>query len=213
MTTRTQELAAGFAGDIVALRRDLHQNPEIGLDLPQTQQRILDALAPLDLEITLGKGLSSVTAVLRGGKPSEGDRPVVLLRGDMDGLPVDELVDVPFASTNGAMHACGHDLHVAGLVGAAKILHAMRDDLAGDVVFMFQPGEEGPGGAKPDDRRGPVGRGGQARRCCLRPACDVGPGAAWGLDRAPEDFDGFAGHPAGELPRPGRARVDAVPGQ
>ncbi|MBQ1444699.1 MAG: amidohydrolase [Renibacterium sp.] len=149
MTTRTQELAAGFAGDIVALRRDLHQNPEIGLDLPQTQQRILDALAPLDLEITLGKGLSSVTAVLRGGKPSEGDRPVVLLRGDMDGLPVDELVDVPFASTNGAMHACGHDLHVAGLVGAAKILHAMRDDLAGDVVFMFQPGEEGPGGAKP----------------------------------------------------------------
>ncbi|WP_041684406.1 M20 metallopeptidase family protein [Renibacterium salmoninarum] len=149
MTTRTQDLAAGFSEEIVALRRELHQNPEIGLDLPETQRRILAALEPLDLEITLGKGLSSVTAVLRGGATSTGDRPVALLRGDMDGLPVDELVDVPFKSTNGAMHACGHDLHVAGLVGAAKILHAIRDELAGDVIFMFQPGEEGPGGAKP----------------------------------------------------------------
>ncbi|NYE95382.1 hippurate hydrolase [Psychromicrobium silvestre] len=151
MTTRTQELAAEFAPEMIALRRDLHQNPEIGLDLPQTQRRILEALEPLDLEITLGKGLSSVTAVLRGGAaPNDAqDRPVVLLRGDMDGLPVTELVDVPFKSTNGAMHACGHDLHVAGLVGAAKILHAVRQELPGDVVFMFQPGEEGPGGAKP----------------------------------------------------------------
>lgn len=147
--TRTQELAAGFAEEIVALRRELHQNPEIGLALPQTQERILAALAPLDLEITLGKALSSVTAVLRGGKPAGGERPVVLLRGDMDGLPVTELLDLPYTSSNGAMHACGHDLHMAGLVGAAKILHAMREDLAGDVVFMFQPGEEGPGGAKP----------------------------------------------------------------
>lgn len=155
MTTRTQELAAEFAPEIVALRRELHRDPEIGLHLPHTQRRILEALEPLGLEITLGKGLSSITAVLRGGADSatgaeEGkDRPVVLLRGDMDGLPVTELVDVPFKSTNGAMHACGHDLHVAGLVGAAKILHAMRDELAGEVIFMFQPGEEGPGGAKP----------------------------------------------------------------
>ncbi|AJT41828.1 M20 metallopeptidase family protein [Psychromicrobium lacuslunae] len=151
MTTRTQELAADFASEIIALRRQLHQNPEIGLHLPQTQQQILEALKPLDLEITLGEGLSSITAVLRGGAETEKseDRPVVLLRGDMDGLPVTELVDVPFKSVNGAMHACGHDMHVAGLVGAAKVLHAMREELAGDVVFMFQPGEEGPGGAKP----------------------------------------------------------------
>ncbi|WP_394939734.1 M20 family metallopeptidase [Psychromicrobium sp. YIM B11713] len=149
MTTQTQELAAGFADEIIALRRELHQNPEIGLHLPQTQQRILQALEPLDLEITLGEGLSSITAVLRGGAVQSDDRPVVLLRGDMDGLPVVELVDVPFRSANGAMHACGHDLHVAGLVGAAKILHAIRDQLAGDVIFMFQPAEEGPGGAEP----------------------------------------------------------------
>lgn len=151
MTTRTQELAADFASEIIALRRELHQNPEIGLHLPQTQQQVLEALKPLDLEITLGEGLSSITAVLRGGADLEKgeERPVVLLRGDMDGLPVTELVDVPFKSINGAMHACGHDMHVAGLVGAAKVLHAMREELAGDVVFMFQPGEEGPGGAKP----------------------------------------------------------------
>ncbi|WP_285727899.1 M20 metallopeptidase family protein [Psychromicrobium xiongbiense] len=147
--TRTQELAAQYSEDLVALRRELHQIPELGLNLPQTQQRILEALEPLGLEITLGKGLSSVTAVLRGEAQTEReDRPVVLLRGDMDGLPVTELVDVPFKSTNGAMHACGHDMHVAGLVGAARILHALRAELPGDVVFMFQPAEEGPGGAK-----------------------------------------------------------------
>lgn len=140
--------AAALADDLVALRRALHADPEIGLDLPRTQQRVLDALDGLDLEITLGQGLSSVVAVLRGGG-HDGSGPVVLLRGDMDALPVDERTDHPFASTNGAMHACGHDLHVAGLVGAARLLHARRDELPGDVVLMFQPGEEGPGGAGP----------------------------------------------------------------
>lgn len=131
--------------DLVTLRRAIHQDPEVGLDLPRTQAKVLDALAGLDLDITTGRSLSSVTAVLRGGRPG----PTVLLRGDMDALPMQEDVDVDFAATNGNMHACGHDLHVAGLVGAARILAAHREDLAGNVIFMFQPGEESPGGAKP----------------------------------------------------------------
>ncbi len=141
----TIELASRYAESIVTLRRELHQVPEYDLDLPKTQALILEALEGLDLEITLGKELSSVTAVLRGGA---GPGPVVLLRGDMDALPVTERVDVPYKSTHpGLMHACGHDLHVSGLVGAVKILHDLRDQLAGDVVFMFQPGEETTGGA------------------------------------------------------------------
>ncbi len=144
---RARELTA----DLTALRRRLHQIPEIGLDLPQTQQVVLDALKGLDLEITCGRALSSVTAVLRGtGDPADGIRQVVLLRGDMDALPVGEEVDIDYASRDeGVMHACGHDLHMAGLVGAARVLHGMRDELPGDVIFMFQPGEEGPGGAEP----------------------------------------------------------------
>ncbi|HEY3558396.1 MAG TPA: M20 family metallopeptidase [Kribbella sp.] len=141
----TRELAEQFREEIVTLRRALHQVPEYDLDLPKTQQLVLDALAGLPLEITLGKELSSVTAVLRGGR---GPGAVVLLRGDMDALPVTERTGVPYASQHaGMMHACGHDLHVAGLVGAAKVLCAMKDELPGDVVFMFQPGEETSGGA------------------------------------------------------------------
>ncbi|GAA1519219.1 M20 family metallopeptidase [Kribbella lupini] len=148
MTSTTRDLAERFRPEIVALRRALHQVPEYDLDLPKTQALVLEALVGLDLEITLGKELSSVTAVLRGTAPTDGVRPVVLLRGDMDALPVTERTDVPFKSQHaGMMHACGHDLHVAGLFGAVKILHAMRDQLAGDVVFMFQPGEETSGGA------------------------------------------------------------------
>jgi amidohydrolase len=143
--TTTVELAEQYRGEIIALRRELHQVPEFDLELPKTQQLILDALEGLPLEITLGKELSSVTAVLRGGR---GPGPVVLLRGDMDALPVTERVDVPYVSQHtGMMHACGHDLHVAGLVGAAKILSSLRAELPGDVVFMFQPGEETTGGA------------------------------------------------------------------
>ena len=149
---RSLDLAKAIGPELVALRRRLHQRPELGLELPLTQQAVLDALTGLDLEVTTGRGLSSVVAVLRGkgGEDPESERPVVLLRGDMDALPVTEDLDLDYVSQHdGLMHACGHDLHVAGLVGAAKILHAQRDELAGDVVFMFQPGEEGPGGAAP----------------------------------------------------------------
>ena len=140
--------AAALQDDLVALRRELHQIPEIGLDLPRTQERVLAALDGLPLEISTGSALSSITAVLRGGRSANGVRPVVLLRGDMDALPVAEQTGEPFTSRHeGAMHACGHDLHTAGLVGAARLLSAHRDELAGDVVFMFQPGEEGFDGA------------------------------------------------------------------
>ncbi|EOD61431.1 M20 metallopeptidase family protein [Amycolatopsis vancoresmycina] len=142
MTLRSD--AAALLDDLVALRRDLHKIPEIGLHLPRTQERVLAALDGLPLELTLGKNLSSITAVLRGGKPGG----TVLLRGDMDALPVTEASGEEFTSTlDGAMHACGHDLHTAGLVGAARLLAARRQDLPGDVVFMFQPGEEGWDGA------------------------------------------------------------------
>ncbi|WP_209372316.1 M20 metallopeptidase family protein [Brevibacterium renqingii] len=144
MTVDFTTEAAALAADLSELRRDLHRNPELGLDLPYTQKRILQALEGLPLEITLGRELSSVVAVLRGGRPG----PITLLRGDMDALPVVENTGLEFASQNGSMHACGHDLHVSGLVGAARLLAAHQAELAGTVAFMFQPGEEGMGGAK-----------------------------------------------------------------
>jgi amidohydrolase len=139
-----------FHSDLVAFRREMHADPEVGLDLPRTQARVLEALRGLDLEVSVGTATTSVTAVLRGGAAAapHGSRPTVLLRGDMDALPVQEKSGVPFASKNGAMHACGHDLHTAGLVGAARALAAVRDQLPGDVIFMFQPGEEGYNGAQ-----------------------------------------------------------------
>jgi amidohydrolase len=137
--------AAAIAGELAGLRRAIHAEPEVGLHLPLTQRKILAALDSLPLEVTLGTALSSVTAVLRGGAAG----PAVLLRADMDALPVAERTGLGYASTiDGAMHACGHDLHSAMLAGAARLLSARRAELAGSVVFMFQPGEEGHGGAK-----------------------------------------------------------------
>ena len=153
--TESLTIAARIGPELVQLRRRLHRRPEVGLHLPETQAEVLDALQGLDLEVTTGRSLSSVVAVLRGNGATAGPRPVVLLRGDMDALPVAEEVDVDYASErSGVMHACGHDLHVAALVGAARILDELRDQLMGDVVLMFQPAEEGPGGAEPMLREG-----------------------------------------------------------
>ena len=131
--------------EITALRRRIHRRPEIGLRLPETQRAILDALDGLGLEVSAGgEELTSVVAVLRGDPAG----PVVLLRADMDALPLDEVSGETFTSeVPGVMHACGHDLHVAGLVGAARLLATTGARPAGDVVFMFQPGEEGHEGA------------------------------------------------------------------
>ncbi|MDP4504376.1 M20 metallopeptidase family protein [Nonomuraea turcica] len=139
------ESALDMRDELVRLRHSLHTTPELGLHLPRTQEKVLAALDGLPLEIKTGTALSSVTAVLRGGRPG----PAVLLRGDMDALPVTEKNDLPYVSQlPGQMHACGHDLHTAMLAGAAHLLSARREELAGDVIFMFQPGEEGHDGAK-----------------------------------------------------------------
>ena len=144
--------AAGAAelDDTVALRRAIHADPEIGLDCRRTTARIKAALAGLPLEFREGPSTSGLVAVLRGGPGgSAANGRTVLLRGDMDALPMTEETGLPFASqVPGAMHACGHDSHTAMLVGAAKALCARREQLSGTVVFMFQPGEEGWHGAR-----------------------------------------------------------------
>lgn len=148
MTLTDQALldeARDLLDEVVALRRRIHRTPELGLQLPVTQATVLEALAGLGLDVRTGSATTSVVADLRGGG---GDGPTVVLRGDMDALPMPEDTGVDFASeVPGAMHACGHDAHVAMLVGAAHLLAARRDSLRGTVRFMFQPGEEGHGGA------------------------------------------------------------------
>jgi len=136
----------GVLPDVVALRRRIHRHPELGLQLPHTQQAVLDALADLPLTVRKGEALTSVVADLEGGR---GAGPTILLRGDMDALPMPEDTGVEFASeVDGTMHACGHDAHTAMLAGAARVLSAQRDGFAGTVRFMFQPGEEGFHGAR-----------------------------------------------------------------
>jgi amidohydrolase len=143
--TEVLQDAARISSDLAALRRAIHAEPEIGRDLPRTQDKVLAALDGLPLEISRGQALSSVTAVLRGGRPGG----TVLLRGDMDALPVAERTGLSYASgIDGVMHACGHDLHTAMLAGAARLLSARRAELAGNVIFMFQPAEEIAGGAE-----------------------------------------------------------------
>jgi hippurate hydrolase len=129
----------------VELRRDLHRHPELGNDLPRTQGVVLDAIADLGLEVRTGSSVTSVVATLDTGRPGG----TVLLRGDMDALPMPEDTGEEFASTvPGTMHACGHDAHTAMLASAARLLVDRADDLTGKLVFMFQPGEEGHHGAR-----------------------------------------------------------------
>jgi len=136
--------ARDLLDETVALRRTLHQWPELGNDLPVTRENVLANLEGLPLGITLHQTTSGIAALLDGGRPG----PTVLLRGDMDALPMPEDTGLDFTSkVQGAMHACGHDTHTAMLVGAAKLLSARQADLPGRVLFMFQPGEEGFGGA------------------------------------------------------------------
>jgi hippurate hydrolase len=131
--------------ETIELRRKLHRSPEVGNDIPITRGIVLEALEGLPLELNLHETTSGIAAVLRGGKPGG----TILMRGDMDGLPMPEDTGLEFASEHeGRMHACGHDLHTSMLVGAAKLLSSMQDEIPGTIVFMFQPGEEGHAGAK-----------------------------------------------------------------
>ncbi|MGB5777570.1 MAG: M20 family metallopeptidase [Allopontixanthobacter sediminis] len=141
--------ANAIADDIVALRRAIHAEPELGLHTPLTQAKVRAALAHLPLEWRSGSSTTGEIAILKGGKPGHPCRNRVLLRGDMDALPMPEQTGLDFASTiDGRMHACGHDTHTAMLVGAAQILSARQAELSGEVMFMFQPGEEGHHGAR-----------------------------------------------------------------
>jgi amidohydrolase len=137
--------ATDLLEETIQLRRYIHARPELGLTLPGTQARLLEELNAIGLTGTPGTTVSGITAVIEG----DSDGPTTLLRADMDALPMHEDVDVPFASkSEDMMHACGHDLHVSMLVGAAKILQSRRRDIKGRIVLMFQPGEEGFHGAR-----------------------------------------------------------------
>ncbi len=139
------EEATELQPETVALRRSLHERPEVGNDLPITREQVLESLDGLPLDLTLHETTSGISAMLTGGRPG----PTVLLRGDMDALPLHEDTGLEFSSRHeGQMHACGHDTHTAMLSSAAKLLAAHRDEIPGRVLFMFQPGEEGHHGAK-----------------------------------------------------------------
>lgn len=142
------EKAQALEEQVIAWRRDLHEHPELSNREFKTAEKVAAHLKSLGMEVTTEVAHTGVIGVLKGGQPG----PVVALRADMDGLPVTERVDIPFASKAigeyngqevGVMHACGHDTHVAILMGVAKVLSDMRDDLHGTVKFIFQPAEEG----------------------------------------------------------------------
>jgi amidohydrolase len=140
-----KEQARDLLDGTVALRRSLHEWPELGNDLPITRERVLESLEGLPLVVTTHETTSGIVALLEGTHPG----PTILLRGDMDALPMPEDTGLDFAShVDGCMHACGHDTHTAMLASAARLLSDRRDDIAGRVLFMFQPGEEGHHGAQ-----------------------------------------------------------------
>ncbi|HEY0969487.1 MAG TPA: amidohydrolase [Gemmatimonadales bacterium] len=145
---RVASAVDGVMPKVIAWRRDIHEHPELSNREVRTGKLVADHLRSLGIEVRSEVAHTGVVGVLRGGKPG----PVVALRADMDALPVTEETDLPFRSTVrstyngqevGVMHACGHDAHTAMLMGAAEVLARMKDDLAGTVVFLFQPAEEG----------------------------------------------------------------------
>ena len=145
MDTQLLEVAEAGHSETIALRRAIHADPELGLDCPRTRDKLKAALAGLPLDFRDSQRSSGFVARLDGAKPGR----TVLLRGDMDALPIHEDTGLDFASRNaGRMHACGHDTHSAMLAGAAKLLSARRDQFDGTILFMFQPGEEGHHGAR-----------------------------------------------------------------
>ena len=140
------EAARGLQEQMVEWRRHLHQYPEVGTDLPLTAAFVADRLREMDLDLRERVGGYGVVATLRGDNPGR----TIAIRADMDALSIQEETGLPFASRHpGVMHACGHDGHMAMALGAARVLKEHRASLRGNVKFLFQPAEEGPGGAKP----------------------------------------------------------------
>jgi amidohydrolase len=132
------ELVAARGAEIIATRRQFHVIPELGFEEKETAKAIADRLVAAGLEVETGIGKTGLVGVLKGAKPG----PTLMIRADIDGLPVDELTGLDFASTNGRMHACGHDGHITMAVTAAEILADLKDQLAGTLIFVFQPAEE-----------------------------------------------------------------------
>ncbi len=136
--------AEGLRDELIARRRDFHQHPEVGFEVMRTAGLVADELRRLGLEVQTGIGRTGVVATLEGAQ----DGPTILVRADMDALPIQEETGLPFAScVPGVMHACGHDAHMTIALGVAKLMTQQRQHLAGRIKFMFQPGEEGHGGA------------------------------------------------------------------
>ncbi len=139
-------LVEKFAEETISLRRDLHMEPELGFAEEKTAARVAEELEKMGLEVQTGIAKTGVLGLLRG----EQEGPTILLRADMDALPIQDKKEVPYASRReGGMHACGHDAHTAILVGTARVLSGLRNHLKGNIKFLFQPAEEGPGGAAP----------------------------------------------------------------
>ena len=139
------EPSAEILAEVVAVRRDLHQHPELGFEEERTAALVAQTLRALGLEVHTGIGRTGVVGVLHGARPGK----TIMLRADMDALPIEEENAVPYRSaTSGTMHACGHDGHVAMLLGAARLVVARRADVAGTICFLFQPAEDGKGGAR-----------------------------------------------------------------
>ncbi|HEY0381190.1 MAG TPA: amidohydrolase [Candidatus Elarobacter sp.] len=139
------EVPADVEAEVVATRRDLHAHPELGFEEERTAAMVAARLRALGFGVHTGIGKTGVVGVLEGARPGK----TIMLRADMDALPIDEENDVAYRSRTAVhMHACGHDGHVAMLLGAARIVMSRRDEVAGTVCFLFQPAEEGKGGAK-----------------------------------------------------------------
>ncbi len=148
MNNRILNLAKEFSEDLIKLRRELHQYPEVGYHEFRTGERISQVLDEIGVRHEKGVGTTGIVALIHGEKPGEDNQKVVMLRSDMDALKLQELKDSSFKSKNdGVMHACGHDGHMTWLIGATKILQAMKSEFSGTVKIVFQPAEEGLGGA------------------------------------------------------------------
>ncbi len=146
MATTVTEVIGNINDELIGIRRDIHAHPELSFEEHRTAQIIADRLSALGCAVRTGVGGTGVVGLLKGGRPGK----TVALRADIDALPIVEINEGGYRSqTDGVMHACGHDGHVAGLLGAAEALHAVRDSLTGDVLLLFQPAEERAGGAKP----------------------------------------------------------------
>ena len=205
LAERIGEAALRLEPKVIAWRRDIHQNPELAYQETRTAALVAQHLTALGYEVTTGVAETGVIGLLKGGKPG----PCVALRADMDALPVEEQVDLPFASKATAMwqgqmspvmHACGHDAHVAILMGVAEILAEMRGELAGTVKLLFQPAEEGSGDHRPSGAKMMIAEGAMTNPT---------PGAVFGLHVTSAQSSGvIALRPGGLMASADRLRIN-----